>query len=382
MRHLRNEVDWVDVWITAGGGCIAAFLLFLFLALPAHGLSTVDPTIPVASSSLSSAPVRTNFENAQLDLDDLFTRFPGTTAVSSIPAWSTTNGFFKDPAIGFLGTSSGGVPFLQVLGATLISGYTNTSSVFPVLTLDPGSSGTADILQIRNGGTPLWKWDKSGNLTTDLAGSNKFNVTTTGALNWEGSGVSNDVLALNCTGLVLGDCLDIDEDGTQRLKLEAGGAFSLVATSVTPIRVTQAGTGVVSQFVTTTTGDDPTESKVQGRVATTDATQTTILTIAVPTNKVLQAEVNIIGRVTGGAGGNADTGVSYKVIESVKNVSGTVTRLEGTAATEIEASESAALSAYAVTIDISTTNIIVTVTGAATDNVTWHAFATYVSVGS
>lgn len=378
MRRERR-VDWAGVYITAALGCGVAFALFLFLVTaPAHGQSSVDPAVPATNAALVSSVVRDNFANAAADIDNLFLRFPGSTSVTSVPAWSTSDGFLGDPGKCFIFTTGGGVPFFSCNSAVSIGSYAN-SSAFPSLAVDV-SGGSANILQLRNSSN-LWTWTNTGSLTTDFPGVNQFNITSQGAnLNWIGTGSAADVFQLDCQGLITGDCLDISEDGTTRLKLDIGGEFTLTAAGATPLNLVSDGTLPSARITTTTTGDDPTEYTMQARVATTNATQTTLFTLATESDRVYNIEVVITARVTGGAGGNAGTGAVYHLGEGFKNVSGTVTRLTGSAATAIHSKESN--SAYDAQINISTTNIIVQVTGAATDNVTWHANVTYSSVGS
>jgi hypothetical protein len=106
----------------------------------------------------------------------------------------------------------------------------------------------------------------------------------------------------------------------------------------------------------------------QGTVNTTDATVTTVQTIATASNKSYMIEARVTARRTGGAGGAAGDSAAYIVRTMVKNVAGTLT-LSGLA-TDFSSEDQAAWDA---TLTVSGTNILVRVTGAANNNITWNS---------
>lgn len=61
------------------------------------------------------------------------------------------------------------------------------------------------------------------------------------------------------------------------------------------------------------TNDDPSERVFQGRVATTDGTTTTILTIAIPASTSMHIVARVVARRTGGVSGAAEDGAAYEV---------------------------------------------------------------------
>ena len=105
---------------------------------------------------------------------------------------------------------------------------------------------------------------------------------------------------------------------------------------------------------------------MQAQVSTTDATVTTIATIAVPTDSTLYVEATIIGRRTGGTAGASGDSSIYIRTARLKNVGGTVTlsNLQTDYTTEDQAS-------WNGTITVSGTNALVRVNGAANNNVSW-----------
>lgn len=123
------------------------------------------------------------------------------------------------------------------------------------------------------------------------------------------------------------------------------------------------------------TNDDPTETYYHGRVATTNSTTTTILTIPISANNTYMIEADIIARRTGGSSGTADDCGWVKIGGIYKTVSGTVTLVNTTANTGGGEYSSG-------TLTISGTNVLVQVTGVTNNNVTWHAFVTVKKVGS
>lgn len=127
----------------------------------------------------------------------------------------------------------------------------------------------------------------------------------------------------------------------------------------------------VLRLSSTATNDDPVLDVIQNRVTTTDATVTTIHTYAVAQSKQYGARVEVVARRTGGSSGTANDGGYYAGNVAFRNVSGTVTvNGVGTAIDIPVVYENQA--AWAVDVIQSGTNIIVRVTGAANNNVTWH----------
>jgi len=117
------------------------------------------------------------------------------------------------------------------------------------------------------------------------------------------------------------------------------------------------------------TNDDPAESLFQGRVATTDATQTTINTIAIPASTTVLLQAFVRARRTGGVAGTAEDGAGYIITGTYKNVAGTATLIGALTAT-YTAEDQARCDA---TFTLSGGNVLVRVTGAADNDVVWHS---------
>lgn len=101
-------------------------------------------------------------------------------------------------------------------------------------------------------------------------------------------------------------------------------------------------------------------------VATTDATVTTIATIAVPATTTKAVEARVVARRTGGASGTAEDGAYYVARAVYKNVAGTATAIgsEVSAAFESQAG-------WNVSWSQSGSNILLQVTGAAANDINW-----------
>jgi hypothetical protein len=105
---------------------------------------------------------------------------------------------------------------------------------------------------------------------------------------------------------------------------------------------------------------------VSGAVNTTDATVTTVGTIPTTSNTTLLVDCNIVGRRTGGSSGSAGDGAGYLVRAVAKNVAGVVTII-GQATTVIGESQAA----WDAVAAVSGTDIVLRVTGAANNNISW-----------
>lgn len=114
-------------------------------------------------------------------------------------------------------------------------------------------------------------------------------------------------------------------------------------------------------------------------VNTTDATQTTLAIIPVTANRTYMIEARIVARRTGGSSGTADDGASYCRRGTYTTKSGTVTLMGSVQTIGTDAEDQAA---WDVTLSISSTNVLVRVTGAANNNVTWMGDIKVQSVAS
>lgn len=105
----------------------------------------------------------------------------------------------------------------------------------------------------------------------------------------------------------------------------------------------------------------------QGTVTTTDATQSTAMSIPIPTDTTVLLEVRVIGRRTAGSAGAAGDSAAYVRTARFKNIAGTVTMV--TLQSDYTSEDQAG---WNCTLDANTTNARVRVTGAANNTVLWE----------
>lgn len=115
------------------------------------------------------------------------------------------------------------------------------------------------------------------------------------------------------------------------------------------------------------TNDDPTISLYQNRTTTTDATLTTLHTLATANDTNVTIIGTVISRRTGGAAGTTGDVASYTFTYVFKNVAGTLTSIGG-AVTVVGESQAA----WDCQVNISAANLLIQVQGAVNNNVTWH----------
>ena len=107
---------------------------------------------------------------------------------------------------------------------------------------------------------------------------------------------------------------------------------------------------------------------VHARVATTDATVTTIRTLPVPANHTLLITGYVVARRTGGAAGAANDGAAYRIELVAKNTAGTAAEIAAETLTVIGESQAG----WTVASSASSGNILIQVTGAVDNNVSWR----------
>ena len=106
------------------------------------------------------------------------------------------------------------------------------------------------------------------------------------------------------------------------------------------------------------------------KITTTDATVTTVDTIPITASSTYLIQARVIGRRTGGVSGTADDGCSYVRRGTYTTKSGVVTLL---GAVETIGTDREDQAGFDATLTISGTNVLVRVTGAASNNMSWQA---------
>jgi hypothetical protein len=197
------------------------------------------------------------------------------------------------------------------------------------------------------------------------------NTTLSGTLSVTGHPTLEGVTATGATGT--GDLVFATSPTLVTPTLGAATATSLTASAAQAGAVCSVRQGTVTnpvlQLTSTATNDDPTEIVRQFRGTTTQAVATNIgaFTPTVSTQTTVQAIVT--ARRTGGIAGTADDGAGYVLNATFKiGSAGAVTRL-GSTISAIGESQSA----WTADIVEASGDIAVQCTGAANNNVTWHA---------
>jgi hypothetical protein len=126
------------------------------------------------------------------------------------------------------------------------------------------------------------------------------------------------------------------------------------------------------------TNDDPTETVTQQRVATTNATVTTLQSITIPASTTVQIHARVTARRTGGTAGTAEDGAGYTIIGTFKNVAAAAVQIGATTAVSTHESQAA----WDCAFDVTAATARIRVTGAADNNVTWHTVTRTYPVGS
>ncbi len=229
-------------------------------------------------------------------------------------------------------SASGVVKQLGSLGTTttVLHGNAAGAPTFGQVSLTADVTGT---LPVANGGTNKASW-------------------TAGSVVFVGAGG---------TALTEDNANLFFDDGNNRLGIGT-------ATPAAVLDVLQATVGnEVQRLASVATNSDPTESVYQNRVATTNATVTTLHTIPIPATTTVAVEAIVYARRTGGAAGTAEDGARYTLSAVYKNVAGTATLIG--AVTKVADEDQAGWDAN---LTPTGSDVLVEVTGAVDNNVTWH----------
>lgn len=113
--------------------------------------------------------------------------------------------------------------------------------------------------------------------------------------------------------------------------------------------------------------------RTTAKVKTTDATVTGLIRVSVPTNKTVMIDAVVVARRTGGSSGTAGDSAWYRLTGAYKNIAGTLT---GVGSPNLISGEDQA--GWDVGFSSTGEFAVVTVTGAANNDITWEGtFSTY-----
>lgn len=311
---------------------------------------------------------------------------------------------------GILPVANGGtgVAFFGVAGPTVARVYTFPDAAAMILT----SASAVTAAQGGTGQTSYTTGDllqaTAATTLTPLAATSTGNALISGgvatASSWGKIGLSTHTSGTlpvanggtNLTSYAVGDLLYASgatalaklADVAAGAVLVSGGVGVAPAWSATPtltsvtsaLYTAVAATlgDIVQTLSTTATNDDVAEVVRQGRVATTDATPTAVATLPALQFYTTQIRCSVTARRTGGASGTADDGAAYVVDVALKNNSGTAVEIAAETLTVIAEDQAG----WTVTTAPSGATAVISVTGAASNNIVWHATCRTWAVGT
>lgn len=152
-------------------------------------------------------------------------------------------------------------------------------------------------------------------------------------------------------------------------------AYNDTGAANVPLRIASDGTlfvqptigNAVQSLQSTSTGDDPIEVVVQARVATTNATTTTLWSTTLAASTTYTITATLVARRTGGAAGAADDSFG-QIMTGVFRLTGGVAVLVGWNQYAQHRDQ-----IWTAVFDVTGATVRIRVTGAASNNVTWHA---------
>ncbi len=196
-------------------------------------------------------------------------------------------------------------------------------------------------------------------------GSTALNLIPT--INTVGGGTGHTVIGIDYNPTLTSTANVTQNSGIVIRPSVTNGFGTSVPTASVHINRGTLGSAVL-KVESTATNDDPGYTIYQGRVATTDATLTTLHTLAIPVTTTVMIKGAIVARRTGGVSGTAEDGAAYEFTAAYKNVAGTATAI-GTPTITVIGEDQAGWDAQ---LNASSGNVLIQVQGATDNNVTWH----------
>lgn len=337
--------------------------------------------------------------------NDIFQGVRAVPTITNSVAVSTFGGFQLFGAGPTLSSSTNGVApmgplILACLPAGTYSGTTAATYVAPAATL----LGTGALPSAAVTDDPRWTNSSTGSLSLSHAAvQSRINLTESGGgtltattvkglfvrtpnisatgtvaiTEYVGVDVQDISNAYTTTALSLRSSeVDVEMQHAGSVYLGATGTAASARLHINEPTVTNEVLRLESTAGTTT--DDPTTAVVQADVTTTNATVTTLLSYTLTASRTYVIEARVVARRTGGSAGTAEDGAGYVVRGTYKTSAGSATLIGSV--TAVYTAESQA--AWNATLDTSGAAVRVRVTGAANNNISWHATVFVSWVGS
>ena len=275
---------------------------------------------------------------------------------------ATSNGTALTLVAPVLGTPASGT-LTNCTGLPVAGGGTGAATLTDGGVLVGNGTGAVQVTAVGTAGHVL---------TSNGAGSDPTFQAAAGGIGGSTGATDNAILAADGAG---GSTLQARNAAID----DSGQASFGTTTPAAQLHALQATLGnVVLRLASTATNDDPIEDFIQGRVATTDATPTNMITIPIPANTIVALEGRCVARRTGGASGTAEDGAFYHIEAVFQNIAGVATLI--TSVSSVTARESQA--AWNCTFATSGSDVFMRVTGAANNDVTWHGHLRKMAVSS
>ena len=341
------------------------------------GSGAVTTTVGVDIAALTKATTNIGVRIAKANTYSLQLSSTDGTAAGGI-TWGTDTNLYRsaadtlktDDKLIITNTSQASTDGLQIGTSSIVNlwadgvGLNTDSNLYMTTSFTSGAFGGIGLVMRVNDGAAMASGDRllymNGSGWDGSAYQNAAGMQVYCDANWS-AGVAPAFFAMETQ----------DETGTGRKRRAKFGGLSTNPS----VELTQPFIGVpVTRLVSTATNDDPTEDLIQYRATTTDATVTTLGAVTLNSAKTTQIEVTVIARRTGGASGTAQDGAGYRLIATFQ------AGVQIGATSVLHTAENQA--GWDATLDYSASTARIRVTGAASNNIVWHAHVRKMEVGT
>lgn len=239
-----------------------------------------------------------------------------------------------------------------------------SANVFPGFTL--GDNATNFLLWATTSSAQGGKFYIGNTFTLPAT---RFACLTTNSINGDGL-FDSGLIVNNLQGNAAGDDFIAKGSSDATLLVADASANAVGFGTGSPAAKTHAVQSTlgneVQRLESVASNDDPRESVFQNKVTTTDATTTTIATIAIAASTTVGIEARVTARRTGGTSGTAEDSAFYIISAAYKNVAGTATEVGENVISSFEDQ-----AGWNCTVTPSSANALIQITGAANNNVSW-----------
>lgn len=274
--------------------------------------STINPTQPVTDSELTSAPVRSNFQAAYNDINNLYTLVAnvtsglGTMSLQNASNVAITGGYIQGTTIGASSPSTGAFTSLSATGNATITGTVTASNLSGTNTGDQTIALTGDVT---GSGTGSFSATIANNAVTNIKAAQMATLTI------KGNNTGGTANPLDLTVAQVKTMLSLSGTNSGDVTLSGENYLSLAGQAITASAINLSGTNATGTLAAgrfpALTGDVSTSAGSLSTAIGAGKVTNAMLAGSITASNLVGTDIATVGTITAGVWNGTTIAVNH-----------------------------------------------------------------------